>query len=294
MPKPKCGHLPVSPLPYKPPISLTTSRLGPHSLAKPPSPSLPVRYTAGTAFLALFVSLLYILHAIRNCPLLIPLRPTYLDDAYWLCISRRSFALSHTMRQCNILSQGQVGRRGFLPGLELGDRGRPDPRSRQLRGPSRRSREKPLIWYGISRFSPALLVIQVIPLTAVFSADGSTFVMRADDWSIVGPSARGRDSVRISSQTAYGDSVIVLDLAHMPAGCATWPAFWTLSQQGPWPSGGEIDIIEGMLLVSRPSSELFTCVLSRAGVNKQDFNQATLHTTSGCQMPSDTMRLQSG
>jgi Glycosyl hydrolases family 16 len=118
--------------------------------------------------------------------------------------------------------------------------------------------------------------------------------MRADDWSIVGPSARGRDSVRISSQTAYGDSVIVLDLAHMPAGCGTWPAFWTLSQKGPWPNGGEIDIIEGMLPVSRLSSDLPTCVLSRVGVNKQEFNQATLHTTSGCQMPSDPMRLQSG
>ena len=79
--------------------------------------------------------------------------------------------------------------------------------------------------------------------------------MRADDWSIIGPSSRGRDSVRISSKTAYGDSVIVLDLAHMPAGCGTWPAFWTLSQNGPWPHGGEIDIIEGMLLVPRVSSE---------------------------------------
>jgi beta-glucanase (GH16 family) len=124
--------------------------------------------------------------------------------------------------------------------------------------------------------------------------DGNTFVMRADDWSIVGPSARGRDSVRISSQAAYGDSAIVLDLAHMPAGCGTWPAFWTLSQKGPWPNGGEIDIIEGMLLVSRLSSESPTCVLSCAGVNKQESNQATLHTTSNCKMPPDPMRLQSG
>jgi hypothetical protein len=69
--------------------------------------------------------------------------------------------------------------------------------------------------------------------------------MRADDWSIVDPSARGRDSVRISSQTAYDEAIFVLDLAHMPAGCSTWPAFWTLSKQGPWPAGGEIDIIEG-------------------------------------------------
>lgn len=96
--------------------------------------------------------------------------------------------------------------------------------------------------------------------TGAFSADNNSFVMRADDWSIINPSARGRDSVRISSQTAYGDSVIVLDLAHMPAGCGTWPAFWTLSQQGPWPNGGEIDIIEGMLLVSRLLSDLLTCV----------------------------------
>ena len=118
--------------------------------------------------------------------------------------------------------------------------------------------------------------------------------MRADDWSMVGPSARGRDSVRISSQTAYGDSAIVLDLAHMPAGCGTWPAFWTLSQKGPWPNGGEIDIIEGGLLISRISSESLTCVSSCAGVNKQEFNQATLHATSRCQMPSDPMRLQTG
>ena len=85
-------------------------------------------------------------------------------------------------------------------------------------------------------------------------ADSDTFVMRADDWSIVGPSARGRDSIRISSQSAYDEAIFVLDLAHMPAGCATWPAFWSLSQQGPWPAGGEIDIIEGMPLVSLVSS----------------------------------------
>lgn len=119
--------------------------------------------------------------------------------------------------------------------------------------------------------------------------------MRADDWTLLNSSTpRGRDSVRISSQTAYGDSVIVLDLAHMPAGCATWPAFWTLSQQGPWPNGGEIDIIEGMLLVSLFLFESLTDVLSREGVNEQLFNQATLHTTPNCSMPPDTLRSQSG
>ena len=84
----------------------------------------------------------------------------------------------------------------------------------------------------------------VIVLTNDAATDNK-FFMRADSQNIVDPSARGRDSVRISSWNAYGDSVIVLDVQHMPEGCATWPAFWTLSQQGPWPNGGEIDIIEG-------------------------------------------------
>ena len=60
--------------------------------------------------------------------------------------------------------------------------------------------------------------------------------------------ARGRDSNRISSKEAFGGSVIILDIQHMPYGCATWPAFWTLSQNGSWPAGGEIDIIEVVLL----------------------------------------------
>jgi hypothetical protein len=83
------------------------------------------------------------------------------------------------------------------------------------------------------------------PTPITIEADGDKFILRADDWSIVKASARGRDSVRISSQTAYAEAVLVLDVAHMPAGCATWPAFWTNSQAGPWPAGGEIDIIEG-------------------------------------------------
>ncbi|KAF8264596.1 concanavalin A-like lectin/glucanase domain-containing protein [Lactarius quietus] len=82
--------------------------------------------------------------------------------------------------------------------------------------------------------------------------ENGAFFMRADDVTIVPASARGRDSIRISSQTA------------------TWPAFWTLSQAGPWPNGGEIDVIEG--------------------VNLNTHNQATLHTTPNCTMPPDQWR----
>ena len=69
--------------------------------------------------------------------------------------------------------------------------------------------------------------------------------------------------MRITSLKAYDEAVVVLDLQHMPEGCGTWPAFWSLSQQGPWPQGGEIDIIEGMpyatfrcLRISRTRSAL--------------------------------------
>ena len=76
-------------------------------------------------------------------------------------------------------------------------------------------------------------------------ASNDKFVMRADDFMTVPASARGRDSIRIQSKNSYNDSVMVLDLSHMPEGCATWPAFWTNNAAGPWPQGGEIDIIEG-------------------------------------------------
>lgn len=98
------------------------------------------------------------------------------------------------------------------------------------------------------------------------------FVMRADDTKKVANSARGRDSIRIHSLNAYDDALFVLDISHMPQGCATWPAWWTLSEKGPWPYGGEIDIIEG--------------------VNLNQRNLASLHTTPNCTMPK--VRLQTG
>ena len=68
--------------------------------------------------------------------------------------------------------------------------------------------------------------------------------MLPDSKNVVSPESRGRDSIRISSKRAFDESVVIIDLEHMPHGCGTWPAFWTRSQQGPWPTGGEIDIIE--------------------------------------------------
>ena len=84
--------------------------------------------------------------------------------------------------------------------------------------------------------------------------------MFPDTTNTVDPDSRGRDSNRISSKEAFDDSVVILDLEHMPHGCATWPAFWTNTRDGPWPTGGEIDIIE----VTNPSLSSFSALTMRA------------------------------
>ncbi|EJD01317.1 glycoside hydrolase family 16 protein [Fomitiporia mediterranea MF3/22] len=103
------------------------------------------------------------------------------------------------------------------------------------------------------------------------SATASSFIMKVDDTNIAPKNSRGRDSNRIRSNETYTDSILVLDVKHMPWGCGVWPAFWTVTN-GEWPNGGEIDIIEG--------------------VNRKFENQCTLHTTPGCLMDHD--RKQTG
>ncbi|KAF8590993.1 glycoside hydrolase family 16 protein [Ramaria rubella] len=97
-------------------------------------------------------------------------------------------------------------------------------------------------------------------------ASGNTFIMRADDTTVLSASGPGRNSVRIQSNAQYSTHVVVMNIRHMPEGCATWPAAWEVGDD--WPNGGEVDIVEG--------------------VNSVSPNQATLHTAAGCTMPSST------
>lgn len=81
-----------------------------------------------------------------------------------------------------------------------------------------------------------------------------------------------RKSIRISSTLTWTGGMVLMDAVHMPTGCGTWPAWW---QNGPnWPYGGEIDILEG--------------------INTFTQNQVSLHTGSGCTIPSDTNNNQLG
>lgn len=73
----------------------------------------------------------------------------------------------------------------------------------------------------------------------------------------------GRESVRLRSKDSFHEGLFVIDVRHLPEGNAVWPAFWMVGPS-PWPTGGEIDVIEG--------------------VNDQPRNAVTLHTTDGCSM----------
>jgi hypothetical protein len=95
------------------------------------------------------------------------------------------------------------------------------------------------------------------------ASDGSPVYIGCDHTNVA--SGSGRDSVRLESKKTWNSGLILIDLTHMPTGCGTWPAFWTVGPN--WPNGGEIDIIEGV--------DVQTAVLT------------TLHTSNGCDMGSE-------
>ncbi|KAH9858403.1 concanavalin A-like lectin/glucanase domain-containing protein [Lenzites betulinus] len=94
--------------------------------------------------------------------------------------------------------------------------------------------------------------------------DAGHAVIKVDDTSFV-PYNYKRDSVRISTQDYFSvGSVVVFDATHLPFGCSVWPSFWMKGMD--WPNGGEVDIFEG--------------------VNMMTQNQMALHTQAGCSITS--------
>ncbi|KAH7882814.1 glycoside hydrolase family 16 protein, partial [Phlebopus sp. FC_14] len=90
-------------------------------------------------------------------------------------------------------------------------------------------------------------------------------IIKVDNTTNV-PYGQNRKSVRITTQDVYElGSLWIIDLNHIPYGCSVWPAFWSFGTffSGPnWPQDGEIDIIEGINVMSN--------------------NQMAIHTTPGC------------
>ncbi|KAI0541104.1 glycoside hydrolase family 16 protein [Xylaria digitata] len=83
----------------------------------------------------------------------------------------------------------------------------------------------------------------------------------------------GRPSVRITSNDDFTYGLFIADFAHMPSStCGTWPAFWAFNNEGDWPTGGEVDIIEGANTAQRNLFSAHTRFLNE-------------NSTSGCQSP---------
>jgi len=97
----------------------------------------------------------------------------------------------------------------------------------------------------------------------LINTNGGQVYIGADHTSV--PTGRGRASIRLTSKKSFNNGLFILDLTHMPTGCGTWPAWWTVGPN--WPNQGEIDIIEG--------------------VNNGNIDQTTLHTNPGCDMGSE-------
>ncbi|KAF2500098.1 hypothetical protein BU16DRAFT_601746 [Lophium mytilinum] len=84
---------------------------------------------------------------------------------------------------------------------------------------------------------------------------------------------QGRPSVRVEGKKAYNQGLLVADVLHMPdSTCGSWPALWMFAD--PWPSMGEIDIVEG--------------------VSDQRSNIMTLHTSAGCAVDNASAPLNGG
>ncbi|PQK09821.1 hypothetical protein BB8028_0002g01450 [Beauveria bassiana] len=108
----------------------------------------------------------------------------------------------------------------------------------------------------------------------LFAVDKHTGVVRIGvDHTNTLDVSDGRPSIRLESKEAYNQGLFVADFLHMPPSqCGVWPAFWAYGPN--WPNSGEIDIIEG--------------------ANTAHRNIISAHTTAGCSLGDDVLRMASG
>ncbi|KXN87445.1 putative glycosidase C21B10.07 [Leucoagaricus sp. SymC.cos] len=95
-------------------------------------------------------------------------------------------------------------------------------------------------------------------------------VLTVDNSTVLKPGEK-RDSLRITTQATWNSGLFIADFAEMPWGCSIWPAYWSVGPN--WPTGGEIDVFEG--------------------VHNQPTNQYTLHTSEGCTASIGNVKISS-
>lgn len=133
-------------------------------------------------------------------------------------------------------------------------------------------------------------------------ASDDRFIMRGDYTSRVSSYDKGRKSVRLLSKKSYSHgTVMVADVTHMPTGCGTWPALWSVgeSKLSRCPLVQYTNTIQTGLV---SNFQLILCNLLTPqdggeidlieGVNDRTPNLISLHSSENCQQPS--VRRQKG
>ncbi|KAI0633311.1 concanavalin A-like lectin/glucanase domain-containing protein [Trametes polyzona] len=113
--------------------------------------------------------------------------------------------------------------------------------------------------------------------------DAGHAVIKVDDTSFV-PFNYKRDSVRVTTQDYFPVGTVVLfDATHLPFGCSVWPSFWMKGMD--WPKGGEVDIFEGVNMMTTNQMALHTqpgCSLSSSAKQTGKVNQTDCSSGTGC------------
>ncbi|KAF2799124.1 glycoside hydrolase family 16 protein [Melanomma pulvis-pyrius CBS 109.77] len=110
--------------------------------------------------------------------------------------------------------------------------------------------------------------VQYVPFdtaaaTGLIGNNSDLIYVGVDHTNVYPSSGPGRPSVRLESKLTFTEGLFVLDLTHIPTGCGTWPAFWTVGLAD-WPIDGEIDVIEN--------------------INDAAENNAALHAAGECEV----------
>ncbi|RPD65657.1 hypothetical protein L226DRAFT_567136 [Lentinus tigrinus ALCF2SS1-7] len=113
--------------------------------------------------------------------------------------------------------------------------------------------------------------------------DAGRAILRVDNTTNV-PEGQNRNTVRITTKDYFDyGSLWVFDATHLPYGCSVWPAFWT---KGPtWPDNGEIDIVEGINLMTNNQMAIHTtdgCTTDKSIVETGNIGSMDCSTGSGC------------
>lgn len=107
-------------------------------------------------------------------------------------------------------------------------------------------------------------------------AEEEGVVEATSNWAIIRAGRRSpqykykRMTARVESKASWKNFLSIFKFSHVPYGCGVWPALFTLANQGEWPNGGELDMLEYVNMdVSKASFHTGgSCTLDSSAVNQ--------------------------